>query len=655
MIIDELSVVRFGVFELCLATGELKKNGRKVALRPQAVRALAALAARSGQLVSREELRDLLWSTGTYVDFEHGLNLCIQEVRAALHDDANSPRFIETLPRRGYRFIGPVETVAHTTPQSIAPVVPPSPDGLTTSAAVVSPDVMAKSGPANRKWMAMLLVVLAAAVAAQIMFVRKPAAGESPGVVARSVAVLPLKAASTEQEQVDLAKGLTVELVRQLWRVDSLRVLSDRTAFELARSKKPLRTMARQLNVTNVLSGSAERHGDRVRMQLTLGDAQTGKTLWTKNYDSDLNGLLSDEADAAHDIARALDLRLTSAEPLPPAGVRAAAHEFFLRSVGEKDMVKSRAFAEKAVAIDPNFSIAWSRLAILNVNGQWFSQNESPAVGYEKARQCALRALAIDDTNSVAHNALAAVKLHHDWDWAGAEREFRRALEVAASNAAAHHIYAHYLLTMDRLRESVAESRKATELDPLNPAMSTCVGWHCLYARQYDDAVAQCLALVNDERATAETYYYLGRVYARQGKLDEAIAALEVSVERSGGLNSILATLGHVYARAGRRQDAERVLSILQQHMQKGYVSALDVAVVYAGMGDADKTFEWLEKAYQERSTWIIHIKWDERFASVRSDPRFESLVRRIGLPRPESVREHERPALARQVILPAR
>jgi TolB-like protein/DNA-binding winged helix-turn-helix (wHTH) protein/tetratricopeptide (TPR) repeat protein len=650
-------VFRFGLFLLDSETGELTKNGRKAALRPQAARVLAALASRCGQLVSRDELRDVLWSEGTFVDFEHGLNLCIQEIRAALHDDATSPRYVETLPRRGYRFIAPVECGPRETQQV------PDVDETARQAIVAGPAVDAQVArpPAIRPRFVMAALACAAVVALIGVWARKATAEHSAPPVPRSasLAVLFLSPTLPGPDQENLAKGLTFELVKQLWRVESLRVVTNFSEKDHAKSKKPLSAIARELKVASVLSGSAERVGDRVRMRLTLVDARSGNKLWSQSYDSDLSGVLDCESDVARAVARRLDLPLTSGDEerlRPGRSVRPEAHALFLKAEGTKKIADYRALLEQSVTLDPNFSMGWSALAMSYVGEAWFSQSESPVVGYRKAKEYALRALAIDDTNSVAHCVLAAVKLHHEWDWPGAEREFRRALEEAPSNGAAHHIYAHYLLTMDRLRESVAESRKATELAPLNAGLATCVGWHCLYARQYDDAVAQCLTLINDEKAGELTYYYLGRVYARQGKLEPAIAALEVAVTKSGGLNAILATLGHVYARAGRRQDAEHVLSILAERGQKGYVAAYDVAVVYAGLGDTDKTFDWLEKAYLERSTWIIHLKWDERFADVRSDPRFESLLRRIGLPRPESVRAPERPAPVRQAtILPAR
>lgn len=646
--------IRFGPYAFDTETGELTKNGQRTALRPQAACVLTYLASHSGRLVTREELREHVWGSETYVDFEHGLNLCIHEIRGALHDDASSPGYVETLPRRGYRFIGTVEPdVAPGSSASVreADVQVPNERLIATSTEVpVRP---------SSRWLRALAILGFVAVLAAIVIVssrsgmRDTVASPPPEPRIASIALLPLTDLASRPDEDYFADGVTWELQKQMQGVDSLRVTALDSAQAYKKSKKPAAQIARELEVSNLLSGSVIHSAERVRLNMKLTDARTGQPLWAQSYDTSLADLLQTEIKVAHAVGRALQKGVVPSKRREPVGkgpVNAAAHGVFLKAMGAQTTEEYRRGLERALAIDPEFALAWSMLADSYVSDTWFAQTVPPMVGYPKAKELALKALAIDDSDSSAHTIIAAVKLHHEWDWAGAEREFRRAIELSPSDAGAHHGYSHYLLTMDRLKESVAESRIASELDPLSPTLTTCVGWHCLYARQYADAIAVCLKLVNDNKAGPITYYYLGRVYVRQGKLADGIAALEVAEKKSGGLNSVLATLGYAYGRAGRRADAERVLAVLKDRAQRRYVAAFDIAVVYAGLGDTENTFEWLDRAFLERSTWLVHLKWDDRFAGSRTDPRFSALLRRMGIPNPDSVRAPEKPVPERYV-----
>jgi DNA-binding winged helix-turn-helix (wHTH) protein/TolB-like protein len=641
--------IHFGPYAFELDTGELTKNGHLLSLRKQCADILRYLLTRPGELVTREDLARELWAAGTHVDAEHGLNLCIHEIRAALHDDPIAPRYIETFPRRGYRFIGTIDapvTLASETSPSDAPSPPETFPAPTT----VSPS----------RFQRMALLVVGALTAAgaigiasnrSIDLVTDSAAivrgageiGSVPSPRPAAVALLPLIDMAARPDEQFLAEGISWELQRHLEAMDSLRVKSRWSVLPYAKTKKSPAQIGRELDVTGLVSGSILQIGDRTRLNLKLIDARTSRPLWAETYDTTLADLPKVEIDAARMIARNLaGATRVKREPPAQAQVNAEAHIVLLRAMGASTMEDYRFGLERAITIDPEFALGWSLLADSYVSDTWFAQTISPMVGYPRAKELALRALAIDDTDSSAHTTVAAVKLHHEWDWAGAEREFKRAIELSPSDAWAHHIYSHYLLTMDRLSESVAESRIASALDPLNPTLATCVGWHCLYARQYEDAIAECLKLINDNKAGPITYYYLGRVYVRQGKLPEGIAALEIADKKSGSLNSVLATLAFAYGRAGRRADAERALAILRERAATRYVAAFDMAIVYAGLGDLPNTFEWLDRAFLERSTWLVHIKWDDRFAGVRDDPRFSALLKRMGVPNPNSVRQPE-------------
>ncbi len=641
-----MSQMRFGAFVFDPATGELSTRGRQTALRPQAARVLRYLAERRGTLVTREELNRELWSEGTYVDFGHGLTLCIYEIRAALGDDPSAPTYVETLPRRGYRFVAPVETE----PPAGAPET-----SLQEPAPLPEPE---RARPAGRWRVSGVPGALAAGLAlllavGTIVIVsgrssEHDAAASSPAEEPRavSVALLPLTDIANRENEAYFADGITWELQRQLERVQTLRVLAGGSVLPYKGSNKSGAEIGRALKVENVVSGSVLQLGDRIRLNVKLLDTKTGAPVWAQSYDTTLADLLETELEVARAVGRALDRRVVRSAPHRTPGakkqVSAEAHALLLRAMAAETTEAYQRGLEQAAAIDPELALAWSLLADSQLSDTWFAQTNAPMVGYPKAKDLALKALALDASDSNARTTLAAVKLHHEWDWAGAEREFRKAIELSPSDAWAHHIYSHYLLTMDRLSESVAESRIASGLNPLDANLSTCVGWHCLYARQYDDAIAECMKLINDRKAGGITYYYLGRVYVRQGKLEEGIAALEIAEKKSGGINSVLATLAYAYGRAGRRADAERALAVLMDRAQRRYVAAFDIAIVHAGLGETDATFEWLERAFLERSTWLVHLKWDDRFTGVRTDPRLVTLLRRMGIPNPESVRAAE-------------
>jgi serine/threonine-protein kinase len=520
-------------------------------------------------------------------------------------------------------------------------------------------DASKLSTRSSRALLAVALALLVATVSISMMVQRSrepdhaavAAAPRAPSPV--SIALLPLADALGRADEAYFADGVTWELQRQLEAVDALRVTGQGSVSLYKDGKKPAAEIARELGVSSLLSGTVQHDGDRVRIEAKVTDGRSGRSLWAESFDTTLADLLETEIAIARAVNGAVGHGGEASERRQPAGqahVKAEAHEALLKAMGAATNEEYQRGLEKAVELDPQFALGWSMLADQQLSDAWFGQTDSPMIGYPKGKELALRALSIDESDSSAHTSIATVKLHHEWDWAGAEREIRRAIELSPSDAAAHHIYAHYLLAMDRTRESVRESRIASELDPLNTGLQTCVIWHCLYARQYDDAVAECLRLVNDKQAGAITYFYLGRIYLRQGKIEEGIAALEIAEKKAGKLNDVLATLGYAYGVGGRRADALRVLEALKTRSKDRYVSAFDIAVVYAGLGDTENTFEWLDRSFLERSTWFVHLKWDDRFAAFRSDPRMASLLRRMGLPNPGSVKEPEKAVPERYV-----
>lgn len=450
-----------------------------------------------------------------------------------------------------------------------------------------------------------------------------------------SLAVLPLENFSGDPGQEYFADGMTEELISQLAQIEALRVTSRTSVMPYKEKKKPLKEIARELKVDWVVEGSVRRVGDRVRVTAQLIDARTDKHLWAQNYDRNLKDVMVLQSDVARAIAAEINVRLSPQEKALLARARPvnpAAHEAYLRGVTEENLAKSLQYFQQAIQLDPTYAPAHAGSArvyyFLGLFGVLPSQQ-----AFGKMREEAQKALELDETLADAHGWLALVKLHYDWDWAGAEREFQRALALNPSQADVHHDYAHFLMAMNRQQEWVTESERAVELNPFDPGLNTCLAWHHLYAREYDKAIAQSQKVLQ-----AEPDYWWARInlawaYEQKGMYSEAIAQFQKSLKLWPGSSLALAGLGHTYALAGKKPQAAKVLAQLHENAKKGFVPAYDLATVYAGLGDAEQAFFWLDKAYQERSAFLVHVKWDPKFQALRSDPRFQDLLQRMNFP----------------------
>ena len=460
-----------------------------------------------------------------------------------------------------------------------------------------------------------------------------------------SIAVLKFENVSGTPEDDVLANATSTEIILELMKCSTVRIANSSSSFLVKRGTAASEA-ARQLRVGKIVDGSVQRKGARTLVAVRLLDGETGQQIWSHSYERPANDL-SIPVTIARTIFDRLGVRLTSAErgrlvPDAPQERRVKAREAYLKARylwGSRppQLAKAKEMLEEAITVDPTYAPAYVVLGQWYVMQGMFAQKIPPMQFYPKAKELAMKALQIEQNDitavAAAHGVLAMTKLHHEWDWPGAEQEFKKAIELNPSSAVSHHWYAHLLLTLDRVDESLVESEKAAELDPLNVMWASCVGWHCLYAQRIDRAVAQSLQAVEMDPSQFSAHYYLGRAYQQQGRLPEAIASLEQAVELSNGAPPPLSALAYAYASAGRKREAEEILAKLTARSAERYIPAYDFAVVYAGLGDADKVFEWLDKAYLERSSWLVHVKWDERFARYRSDPRFTHLLRRIGVP----------------------
>lgn len=602
--------LRFGVFELDAVTGELRKSGHTVRLRPQAAKILVLLASRPGQLVTRDELREKIWGNETFVDFEHGLNLCIREVRAALDDDADTPRYVETLPKRGYRFIAPVQGAEQTARRITW-------RGVTAFAAI-------------------MVAMVAVAVIANPGHWRERLFGSSGGPV-RTIVVLPLKNLSGDAGQDYFADGMTEALTTGLARIESLQVISRTSAMQYKAAKKSLPAIARELHADAAVEGSVQRSGSRVRVTAQLVRASDDRHLWADTYERDFRDVLALQDDVASDIAKQIESRLGGPKPAPAPktqAVNSEAYENYLRAnyyLDSFDLQKSIDYFHQAIKLDPNYAPAYAHMAQAYSFLAFFGA-VSPSEGWGKAKEAAILALQKDERLPEGHGALALAKLHYDWDFVGAEQEFKRALELNPSDADVRHDHAHYLMAMGRLADSEAESKRAVELDPVGDGLKSCLCWHSFAARDYDQSVRLAEKFLRSQPDDPWERTILGWTYEQKRMHEQAVEEFKRAVEVTKGEPFFLAPLGHAYALAGNRREAERVLQTLSDRAKKSYVSPFDLALIYAALGEKDKAFGLLEKAVAERSTFLVYSKWEPRLDPLRSDPRFQDLLRRIGL-----------------------
>jgi TolB-like protein/Tfp pilus assembly protein PilF len=464
-----------------------------------------------------------------------------------------------------------------------------------------------------------------------------------PGPPVHTLAVLPLQNLSGDPSQDYFADGLTEALTTDLARSETLQVISRSSSMAYKNSNKPLPVIARELHADAIIEGSVQRSGGRVRVTAQLIRAATDKHVWAAAFERDFKDILGLEDEVAASIAGQVQARMGGPIPLPLAAPRAIApeaYETYLKAnsyLDQFDLQKSIDYYNQAIKLDPDYAPAYAHMARAYFFLGFFSALP-PKQAWGKVKELALLATEKDDRLPEAHGSLALAKLHYDWDFAGADQEFKRALELNPSDADIRHDYAHYLMAMGRMVESKEQSKLAVELDPVDDGLTDCLCWHSFAARQYDDSIQMArtfLARVPDDMWE---WVILGWDYEQKGVYDQAIAsfnkAVELSTKNAPFLTSFcLAALGHAYAVAGRRRDADTVLQDLQERAKQSYVSPFDIALIYTAMGQKDTALTWMAKAVSERSTWLVYSKWEPRLDPLRSDSRFQELLRHLGLP----------------------
>ena len=611
-------IFRFGLFELDADSGELRKQGLKIRLSDQPLQILLLLLERPGQVITRDTLRQRLWSADTFVDFNAGLNSAIKKLRDALGDPAENSRFVETLPRRGYRFIGSLEAPTFLPPDK------PAADDVT---------VPTRRGRPKWIWTSAVVATALAAVTAWLTVSawrqRQSPALDAVPVVIRSVVVLPFENLSGDPEQEYFADGITDALTTNLAQIKALRVISRTSAEQYKRAKKSLPAVARELNVDAVIEGAVVRSGERVRITAQLIHAATDRHLWAQSYERELRDVVGLQGEVAAAIAHAVQVEVRPEEQRRLARARTVqpdAYEAYLKGRfywGTRLPTYVRKAIEQfqlAIEKDPAYAAAYSGLS----DAYRRLPGGVPGESMPKAEDAARKALAIDETLAEAHASLAGVLYQYHWDWAGAETEFRRSLELDPNYAEGHRAYATYLLMLRRPEEALGEDRRARILSPRDEEINNELGTALARAGRYDEAITQLQQNLHINPKSVRAYAGLAEVYARQGDWTRAAATYEAA--RPGPAP----WLGYMYAVSGRKRDALNVLAQLEKRSHQLYVTPQNLAVVHLGLGHKDLALALLERAYEERAFEVSGFPL--LYEALRDEPRYRQLLSRMGL-----------------------
>jgi len=625
--------VRFGVFEADFAAGELRRQGIKTKLQEQPLQILEVLLERPGEIVSRDELQKRVWPADTFVDFDHGLYSAINRLREALGDSSGTPRYIETVARRGYRFVAPIDRHATTT------------DRATVKRGLVVPPPSLPQRPLRRSVFGLIAGLLGGtALLALLLGFNIGGTREwmwrHSGPPIRSLAVLPLENFSGDPQQDYFADGMTDELISNLAQLGSVRVISLTSAMQYKHAKKTLPEIARELKVDAVVEGSVARSGQRVRVTAELIDASRDQHLWGNTYERDFSDVLILQSEMSRAIASEIQVKLTPQQQSTPSGaarVDPAVQDDYLRgryhlnSGGGADIRKAAEYFQHAISRDPKDARSYAGLAesYLALDDYY----EAPSETMPRARQAAQKAVDLDPGLAEAHMALGGVLFLNDWDWAGAEKEMKRAIELNPGSADAHTWYAVFLAPMGRGAQAISEIQQAETLDPLSVVVHAQAGWVFYLARRDKEAVAEWGEVIDLQPDLAMVHTSIWAAYLQRPEFHKVLTEVpEDSITDQSTVN--LAALAGSYAMAGKRQEAEQALAKLEAISKTRYVCAYEMGTAHAILGNKDRAIACLRRAFQARSSCLADLKTDRRLDGLRTDPRFQELLDSLGFPK---------------------
>jgi TolB-like protein/DNA-binding winged helix-turn-helix (wHTH) protein/Tfp pilus assembly protein PilF len=647
-------ILHFGVFEVDLKACELRKQGLRLKLPEQPFQVLVVLLENPGEIVTRDELRNRLWQGDTFVDFDHGLNNAVMRLREVLGDSSDNPRFVETIPRRGYRFIAPVVGSFIPAPSATREEL----ENVHGSAQAVGPQLIeppaletpSEPGSIRRRLsetrvtsLAIAMLIAAIIFGAALVHYRSLSGNKIVPPRNKSLVVLPLENLSGDKDQEYFADGMTDDLIANLAKIRSLRVISRSTAMAYKGARKPLSQIASELSVDAVVEGTVLRVGNRVRITAELVQVSTDRHLWADTYESQMEDILALQNRVSSAIVNEIRINLTPEEEQRLASNPAIAPEayenylkgrYYWNKRTDENLTKAIAYFEQATHEDAQYALAYAGLAdcYAIISAEIFGTMPA-AESAPKAKAAALRALEIDPTLAEAATSLATVKFNYDWSWNGAAEGFAKAIQRNPSYATAYQRYSLYLMAMGRAQDSFDQINKARELDPLSISINFSLGWRLYMARQYDRAIQQLRNTLEMDPSYELPHLVLGWSYGQKGDFGLAIPELRKAVELSHGTPLMISALANAYGRSGNKAEAEKLLAQLTSESKKKYVSPYYFAVVCVGLGEPEKALDWLEKAFADRSNGLVFMKVEPALDDLRSNPRFVALQQKLNFP----------------------
>jgi TolB-like protein/DNA-binding winged helix-turn-helix (wHTH) protein/Flp pilus assembly protein TadD len=622
--------LKFGVFEADLRTGELTRLGKRVRLQEQPFQLLAMLLEKPGMLVTREELHLRLWPQTT-VDFDHGLNKAISKIREALGDSAENPRFIETVARRGYRFLADVSVVADEQTEAVTSDPVPQENSEPSRFQDTASPSSGHSARFFASWVFGVVLVVAITLSTMVY----PSRLSSPMI--HSIVVLPLQNLSSDVSHNFFTEGMTDELITNLAQIRRLGVVDWRTAIASKPNAQPLREIARDLNVDAVVEGSVLFAGDRVRITARLIEMPTERDVWAQSYEGDLHHTLKSQGEIARAVAEQLRNVLDGQEgsTLKKPTENALAYRAYLKGryfwnerTGD-GLKKAIQYFDAAIAFDPKFAEAYSGLAdAYALSGDWKYGVLPPEDAFVKAKAAAMKALALNGRLAEAHTSLAYIFDLYGRDWEAADAEYKLAIKLKPAYATLHLWYARHLMMMGKNNESILELRKADSIEPLSPVINANLAEAFCISHIDDKCLEQSRETLELSPNFAIGHYVIGEGFVQRKMYDEAIAEFQKAIELSGYSGAFVSNLAYAYAVSGRKEEAAKIAEDLEsQHNPADYAN---IALIYEGLGDQDQAMTWLDRAYASRFDPSILLR--PAFDPLRSDARFSDLLRRLGI-----------------------
>jgi len=636
--------VRFRDFEFDLQTCDLRKQGFRVKLQEKPLQLLCLLLERAGEIVTREELTQRLWPSATIVDAGPNLNTSLNRLRQALGDAANEQELIRTVPRQGYRFIAPVSIVAEKVESSATSELAPMEDAAGSPA---NPNRMQGRAPifSRRARLIAASAAVLAAICCGLAYFRwlDYSAQASRSAHRDTILVTPFQNLSGDSTNDYLSDGLTDEMITRLGQVfpQHLSVIARSTAMQYKGGHKSAAEIAREQHVDYILEGSFLRQGNQMRITAQLFSARDQGSQWTEAYDRDGTDLFAIQRDVTDRIAKSLSRELlasTAATSVASNPVKPEAYDAYLKGLFELnratpgDLEKSIGFFRQATEKDDHFAAAYAYLAYsYNAAADWTYM--SPVDAFPKEEAAAKKAMEIDSALSDSQLAMAEVLHEYEWDWAGAEKAYQKALLLNPSSVVAHRLYAEYLTRAGRFEEALSEIRRAQQLDPASLTTSSYFCFVNFHARNYESAIKGCRDILEIDPHFLPAHDWLADSLVFAKKYEEAIAQYKKAMEESGNASYFLTGLGMAYAMKGDEKQARRVLAELNQRAKQAYVSPYELAETYIGLGDKEHALGMLEEALKERSSELVYLASAAEFDSLHDDPRFKAMVARIGFP----------------------